>query len=375
MGILVGLLIAFMIGGFVWWRSNSEVVDVDVTIPATGAARTNPYYAAECYLEELGVETSTSWSPPDDPGQDLGLLFFFAPSRHPLPRRDGALLKWVAQGGHLVVVARRPELGETYVEDPLTDPFGVSARSQAGVPANTAALGKQDPNQLDLEFTGGYWLTPGSSEAFRWKYTAAGQIRAIGFQRGKGLVTILSDATLFETENLRGHEHARFLHQVARLRADLNGPLATRALIVRGDTPPSLLGLLWDAAWPLILTLIVWLIVWLYARTRRLGPVLPAPNLDRRRLGEHLEAAGRFLWRHRAQSSLIEPVREALLERVRRRRPDWAHLRQDAQVEALAEQAQVNPREIEDALYGPPPRTPDRFTRAVTLLEILRRSL
>ncbi len=380
MGILFGLVFLVVGGCSITWFVNTEVVDVVVQVPASGAARSNPYYAAERYLEALEVKTETSWSPPTDPKQNLGLLFFFAPKRHPLPRRDQALLNWVEQGGHLVVVARQPEPGESYVEDPLTEPFGIRASEGAKTKVVTnpaGGSGDRDP-QLELEFLGDYWLADsgGSDEGERcWEYSVLGQLRAVGFQRGKGLVTILSEASFWKTDHLRQAEHARFLQQVARLRTDPNAAPPKRAIIVRGDSPPSLLSLLWNVAWPLILTLVIWLVLWLYTRTRRFGPILAAPNLDRRRLGEHLEAAGRFLWRHRAQASLIEPVREALLDRVRRRRPDWVHLPRDAQVEALAEQAEVHPREVEDALYGSPPRSPDRFTRSVTLLEILRRSL
>jgi len=382
MGILFGFIFLLVGGCTVTWFLTTEVVDVVVQVPPSGAARSNPYYAAERYLEELDVKTETTWSPPTDPKQNLGILFFFAPKRHPLPRRDNALLDWVREGGHLVVVARQPELGESYVEDPLTEPFGIRSSEGADTGAGASPSGGTGTvvagSQLELAFFGDHWLadTGGGDEDERcWEYSAGGQLRAVGFQRGKGLVTILCEASLWETDHLREANHAEFLHQVARLRTDPNAAPPKRAIIVRGDTPPSLLALLWNVAWPLILTLVLWLVIWLYTRTRRFGPILASPNLDRRRLGEHLEAAGRFLWRHRAQASLIEPVREALLDRVRRRRPDWVHLPRDAQVEALAEQADVHPREVEDALYGSPPRSPDRFTRSVTLLEILRRSL
>lgn len=382
MGILCAFVFLLLGGCTILWFTSTEVVDVQVQVPPSGAARSNPYYAAECYLEELQVETETTWSPPTDPKQNLGLLFFFAPKRHPLPRRDSALLKWVKEGGHLVVVARYPEIGESYVEDPLTEPFGIQAREGAAItgPSGYPSFTSSGEDQLELIFPSPYWLAESGGvqddeDARRWEFSSGGQLRAVGYQRGKGLVTILSEATIWETSSLRDADHAQFLHQVARLRTDPTAPPPKRAIIVRGDSPPSLLSLLWEVAWPLILTLLLWLVIWLYTRTRRFGPVLPAPNLDRRRLGEHLEAAGRFLWRHRAQASLIEPVREALLDRVRRRRPDWVHLPRDAQVEALAEQADVHPREVEDALYGSPPRSPDRFTRSVTLLEILRRSL
>lgn len=379
MGILTGIVFLLLGGCAITWFLNTEVVDAQVQVPPTGAARSNPFHAAECYLEELGVETKTTWSPPNEPQQNLGLLFFFAPQRHPLPRRDSALLKWVQEGGHLVVVARQPEPGEVYVEDPLTEPFGIQSRSGGTAlptPVADAQPHERGP-QLTLSFPSEFWLESSGSEHDKqlWAYSSAGQLRAIGFQRGRGLVTILSEPTLWETDNLRQHGHGRFLQQVARLRTNPTGAFPTQAMIVRGDSPPTLLSLLWHVAWPLILTLLVWLVVWLYTRTRRFGPVLPVPTLDRRRLGEHLEAAGRFLWRHRAQSSLIEPVREALLDRLRRRRPDWVHLPRDAQVDVLAEQADVPPREVEDALFGPAPRSPDRFTRSVTLLEILRRSL
>jgi uncharacterized protein DUF4350 len=386
MGILCAVLFLLLGGCGISWFSMTEVVDVEVDVPPSGAARSNPYYAAECYLKELEVETQTSWSPPTDPQQNLGLLFFFAPKRHPLPRRDSALLKWVREGGHLVVVARRPELGESYVEDPLTEPFGIRASEGGSVKlvplpqGGSGSVNLDGEPQLALTFLGDYWLadsggTEDEGDLRCWEYSYGGRLRAVGFQRGKGLVTILSEADLWETGKLREADHARFLHQVARLRIDPTAAPPKRAIIVRGDSPPSLLSLLWEVAWPLILTLLIWLVVWLYTRTRRFGPVLPAPNLDRRRLGEHLEAAGRFLWRHRAQASLIEPVREALLDRVRRRRPDWVHLSRDAQVEALAEQGEAHPRDVEDALYGAPPRSPDRFTSSVTLLEKIRRSL
>ena len=66
---------------------------------------------------------------------------------------------------------------------------------------------------------------------------------------------------------------------------------------------------LWIHAGPLVIVLTLLLIAWLFGAVRRFGPMQPVPPPARRRVLEHIEAAGHFLWKQNQRHRLVEGVR------------------------------------------------------------------
>ena len=145
--------------------------------------------------------------------------------------------------------------------------------------------------------------------------------------------------------------------------------------IVLSDDMPGIVSLLVAKAWPALLAAGLLLGAWLWFVGGRFGPALPEPELSRRSLREHLDAAGRFLWRRRAGRALLAVVRRRLEERLLRRHPDLAAIPLADAVPRLAEISAITPARLEAALLAEDIADPRRFTQAVRDLQKLANRL
>jgi len=141
------------------------------------------------------------------------------------------------------------------------------------------------------------------------------------------------------------------------------------------DRPPSLAALLARHAWPALASGGVLLLAWLRFASARFGPLLPEPSRDRRRLLEHVEAAGVFLWRQGEREALLSSTRRALLARIHLREPSWEKLPRAELVRRAAAAAELDPPAVARALYGPAPADAQGFVQSSQILETVRRSL
>jgi hypothetical protein len=119
----------------------------------------------------------------------------------------------------------------------------------------------------------------------------------------------------------------------------------------------------------------VLLLIWLWYASMRFGPVLPAPALARRRLLEHIEASGRFLWRGGQAERLLKGVRQSLYRTLELRHPAWASLPSAELYRRLAELARVPKDEVQNALLYIHAGNEHEFTKVISTLEHLRKSL
>ena len=86
----------------------------------------------------------------------------------------------------------------------------------------------------------------------------------------------------------------------------------------------------------------------------RFGPVLPAPELGRPELLEHLRAAGRFRWSRGARSELLAAAREQLERHVATAAPRLAHLTLQERYAELSAQLNIDARAVQSALAAAP---------------------
>src|SRR5690606_13523869 len=138
---------------------------------------------------------------------------------------------------------------------------------------------------------------------------------------------------------------------------------------------PALWRLLLERAWMAWLPLALALAAFLWMRLQRVGPVLPRPDGERRSLLEHVQASGEHLRRYGRGALLHGALREAFLDRLRRRDPMAAALEGAARAEAIAARTGVAAAEIEYALCDPRPRDRRDFVQRIARLIDLRRRL
>lgn len=387
--LLLVLLLGLAGGGAGWWfYSNFELTSEREWLGFRGEARVNQLLAAEYFLRRMGVEARGIGDLQAlDALPEAGTLLV-GTDRHGLDdRRNRMLLDWVERGGHLILSPRWffRRMGQT---DPLLSPLGVNsslrrreaapelplegeATDSAGSgecpnPVTYVRLpGEEDP--LEIDFTSRRLLErddPGKGLVF----TDTQEHRVLQYERGQGLITVLSETAFLENSHIERYDHARFLYALARQRS---GPF----WLMYKDDMPSLGQWLWRKAPAAMLMAGLLLLAWLLKVVRRFGPLLPAPSLRRRRLMEHVDAAGHYLWKQGQAAVLLHGPREALHGRLQKARPDLNELPPDRLVSRLAELSGIGVRQIERALLSNDILRKEDFLRRVQILENLRKQL
>ena len=128
-----------------------------------------------------------------------------------------------------------------------------------------------------------------------------------------------------------------------------------------------------EFAWPVLVSMACLLVLILWVSCLRFGPIIPDPMPPRRRLLEHIEASGRFLWRYRQSKDLLHAVQASLLKNLEYRHPgsnapDDLH-RKISQVSGFTQKEvklALLPREVSDEYL---------FTRVVRTLQLIRNRL
>lgn len=200
-----------------------------------------------------------------------------------------------------------------------------------------------------------------------WVVTDEGGAHAMRFAYGEGFITVLSDSQWLHNRMLERGDHGALLWRI------VNADKGSEVWLVHGQDRPSLFSLLWQNALPLLLAVAVFVGLWLWQASRRFGPVHALPADTRRRLSEHLEASGRFLFRQQALASLFEASRERWLAQLQRQHPQWRRLSPEKQAAHLAERSGIEAGAILRLLADPPPAHILQFAADIRLINRLRR--
>ncbi len=230
------------------------------------------------------------------------------------------------------------------------------------------------PDSLWIGFGSLYWLrqTDSLARPVEWRFPGGYGPHLARLKLGRGRVTVLSDAYWMQNDALGDNDHAPLLWALTHEPGHERGPV----WFVRDTEAPSVSGWLARFAWPLLVSMLALIAAWWARSARRFGPLHPAPDRVRRRLIEHLEASGQFLWSHRQSAALLGAVRNATLRRLDRRQPGWSRLAPDDLSLRLGRQIGLPPPAVRAALFSPADKlTGDDFTRHVRILETIRRTL
>lgn len=374
--LIISVIFVAVLGLFVYWfLQNFERVPVTVEGSFRGEARQKPYLAAEYLLQRGPVAFNFSDTLPIlnlIPARSS--LFIFPENAVFNPEQNQQLLDWAAQGGHLIFEAwledteiLREQLNLSFVTD---HDYGeqvtklkfaddtLSVRSVEAEYFSTEALPAEQLESFDLRLA--HSTVPSAYTLLSRPYF-------------KGRITLLNNSIIFTNKNIGDLSHAQLLW---RLAYDLQATEAVYMVYIDGrNAAQSLWQLLWNGAAPLIISLAILLLVWLWMRMHHFGPLIPEPAPERRRLLEHIQASGHFLWRHEQAAVLIKETRQALLQRVFLIHPDWAHLDQEELPLHLASLAKLSPEQIQQALYNSQFNNQAQFTESMSILQQIRTHL
>lgn len=336
--VLVPLGVALLAGLFLTVFQRRDVVE---PTPPSGVALTNPFFALEQVLRNVGEPAAslTTLAPGQVPLQPGDTVLVGADAGRIDAETAARLLGWVRQGGHLLLVPDAGGRAPVFAALGLLDPRpGAFACSRLGDAQKAAAL-------CGLRFR----LKPAAAQAVD---------AAIGdpgggylFARtavGRGHVSLLANVAPLERLQLKQAEAQRFAW---RLLAPNRGR-GQIYLVYALDGEPFL-QLLATRGWPALLALALLLAAWMAMRGARFGPLMPAPAPHRRALLEHVQAAGEFLYRRDGGRGLHQLACQAVLARFRRRDPVCARLNGEALYERVAERGGLDAAQVAQAFQSP----------------------
>lgn len=331
------IIIVTVLSFIVWFYTHFERVTETVEVGFHHQAYRNPLLAAEQLLKRMGVAVETTAGLPQNvraPPQETIVL---AQADSPIQYFESIeLFSWVAAGGHLIMVS--DSLADSPPTDPLLDTLGIAQYEQ------DALIDVQSPVTLHWE---GYSLQVAFHPYYRLTATQPKPKIMIGDDYGfhllhydikAGMITVLSDLWFIENDQIGAYDHAQFFWQLVSFNRSVDRVWLWYVPLYTDETRSrSLWSLLWQHASAVIISMSILILTGVWAASRRFGPLLPNPPQKRRRLLEHIEASGHFLWQHQQGLTLLEASRQAVLEQLELRYPEWHHLSPAQRSQRLAQ--------------------------------------
>ncbi len=290
----------------------------------------NKYLAAEQFLTTSGksIDIAHGFSEINNLNQ-IDTLIITNYSDVVSKKQENALLTWMSNGGNLILVL--PHNDSQDQDSELLNRVGITSYKieEDGNTTNPdqsdAALNEPSTSlafdgveeELSIEFAGNSSLYHASLysqddedhqeyKPFYWAGDDYG-IRFIQMNINDGLLTVLSDASIWQNTSIRKYDHAHLLYL-------LSDSQNTVQFLVGSDFP-SLISLMWKNTYELIISIFVLLLFWLFYRGKRFLPAITTHSMVRRSLNEHIEAVAKFHWKQNQSERLLASLREEALKK------------------------------------------------------------
>lgn len=354
-----------------------------------GEPRRNRYLAAQRLLEAMkfeirGLEALLAFQ--DLPPTDATFVIPINRTKRFSRMRDDDLMRWVEAGGHLIVVAWAIWDHEDRELDRILDPLEIQLfhwhPDDPDYPGShdddadedwDVSVAKIGGAEIEAAFDGTFFLETPHESKVRLRAGDRFGTHILTVERGEGLVTALTDDWFLSNSGIDAHQHAELFYRLTRV-FGRTGPVW---ILWRSDFS-RWWELLWRYAWALLISLGVLTVLWLWNRGRRFGPIRDLNLPERRRLMEHIEAAGRYQFDAGQSRALLEASRREVLRRIERQIPDFRALSPVEQTDRLAvhlEDTDVSREMIAIVLSASELGDRENFTQTVSILERLRKSL
>jgi hypothetical protein len=187
---------------------------------------------------------------------------------------------------------------------------------------------------------------------------------------GRGTMLFIADMQWLATYRIRDDSS---LYPLARQMFDAPIKRKQRVVMVYGSRMPSLMVMIIERGWPILVPLLIALLLWAFKHAARFGPLLPHTLAPRRALKEHVLAAGEFLFRRGRGSALHEALMRHVWQKVRRKHPQLETLNAAERVSAIAKLYTLDELSVQQALLPADLDKPHAFVQSIKTLLLLRK--
>ena len=362
------LLLIVIAGGAYWFFTRFERVTDREFTGFQGEAQENPLLAAGRVAEKLGLPARRVTAVAQLPSIPADAVLVLPDRRAMTPQSARQLRAWVERGGHLITTGIPG--GD---DDPLLDPLRIRREwSKSGMQTlYDLSLSKgAPPLRIQLKArTSRMRFAQGTPRAAFSVVDKAGMAWVLHVPVGGGAVTVLSSLGFMSNSELGQFDHAEAFWQLAKLQPDRRSLWTATRLEL-----PSLTRWIREHALGASGVAVVLLLFWLWRVVPRFGPMAPDPEAARRRLLDHLRAAGRFHWQRGGSLALLHAAREACLRRLARVHPDLAVLAPADRAREAAARTGLSPDAARIA-FELPAVDAREFTAAVSALQLFEERL
>ena len=359
-----------------------EQVEQEIEVGYKGESLRNPLLAAGRLLDGMGLKTRSfsGLSPREGFPPNDGILVLTSTRYTFGEKRSKDLLSWVAGGGHLIISPRPLDDEGQEQNDHLM--MAVEAdwgwgASPGDIQANLAGPDSQRDYRLTLNnnmrlFSIGETRPDYSIEEDKslLEEDEDPGFHFLSFVYDQGLISVLADGTMFHNPNIGQQENAAFFYDICHL----SGAPSEVWLVFR-ESFPNIWSLLFSRAWPILVMLFLLMVATVWFMTPRLGPMRLDPPIARRRLMEHITAAGLFLWDRYLAEQMVTATREAMLQTLRTRHPHWIHLQEEQIHSHIVDRTGLDRAVVAEAMELNAFRETEHFQRVITQIETIRRAL
>ncbi|SEH06611.1 DUF4350 domain-containing protein [Candidatus Venteria ishoeyi] len=393
--------------GFVssWTLNHLETVVEFEYDSYRGEAQKNPFLAVQRLLDSMDVSSRTSRHIPKFHKLSNKTILVWVEGRRPMSFDEaGAALAWIEQGGHFIGVSSHVANRETDEGDALLVKLDILQNENQL--STTDAVEKEQIMQpssfvwrerdWQISFNRNYYLE--SALPLDWWIASEQGKHVLHRSIGEGAITWVSDLWWIQNVYIGQRDHASFFwhllhqhHQPSHVQFVHGKRHTLEAFENKIRVKPEagtwcedceedagfllLLRRLWQHASTLLISAGVLLLLVIWAASQRFGSVLPVAQPVRRRLLEHIEASGRFYWKHRQVKTLLSPLRQQLKQEIALHHPGWEQETISKRVAFLAQLCQLSTDNVRLALYRHDIHASAELTQAVKLLKQIRNQL
>lgn len=199
-----------------------------------------------------------------------------------------------------------------------------------------------------------------------WQGSSYG-IHFLQFTEGDGLLTVISNASIFASNNIDKFDHAYLWETL-----NSNGQILA---ILYGSNMPSLGQILIEYALEIMLVFSLFVTAWIWQKTLQFGPVLKTERITRRSISEHIHASAHFLWRGGWQDTLLKPLRDNITRKAAAVAPGYSSSSPALQFKKLSQLSGIDEERVFSVMQTTGKLSEDSFMHNVQILQQIRKSL